>query len=524
MTSPAPDAGPRPRDDGRAWCLWTVALVAVFTLRYGGPSLSPNEPIYALGPMKVMDPGLLAHDFTWARPSRFHLGFDVLAAPLSLLGLGPMLVIGRLLLHTAIAIALTRAARAVGLRPLAFGVATLAWLWFGQGLVAGETVVTGFESKTAGYACVLLALRAAVQRRPLACGVWTGAGILFHVLVGVWGAAAVGIALLAADTPEHGFPRAVRRLAVTVLCAVPLAAAGLVPALVGVVSGGSTSPENARHLVTVRAPHHLDAFAFLSPVRAAHLVLVLAALLLCARLLRMERARRVVSAFAVTLAVVFAAGVAARAAGRFGLLPAYPFRVGSALVFLLFAWCAAHAVSRLRDGALDPRARGAAVAAAALGVAGIAARGMFAGGPVADATRFARDWAAAAETGGIGASPLHDAVRARVPPDAVVAAPPWSARFWLYARRPSVACLKFPMHSDYAGWRRRIDAMLGADGYSSAAATDSGRARFRGLAADDLRRMRSDWDAQWYLVDVPRPGLGEPVLTHGDWRLYATPE
>jgi hypothetical protein len=265
-------------------------------------------------------------------------------------GAGTVAVAGRAAVWLALALALARLGRAVGLKGrflvagAALGLAASLTLH-----LAGEWIVGGFEAKGFAYAAAIAAVASAMERRWTAAGTWLGVAAAWHVLVGAWAATGLLVAWRCVGPERPAFHELLPGAGVALL----LSLAGIVPAL---AVGGSTAAEAAaaaQIYVVERLPHHL----YLPRIRPdfqrrfAALVIVWGALAFTARS-REQRLLHGVAAGALALALVggalgmlHAAGVAPGACVR--LLRVYWFRSADVMVPLVaaldLAWRAQHA-------------------------------------------------------------------------------------------------------------------------------------------------------------------------------------
>ncbi len=319
----------------------TVAIALAFLVvasRLFAPEYIDNETIYAIGPIRVLQPEFLAgHPFS-PRINPFFAVFDILASPVYLL-LGPLAA--TLVLRAAIWVfqlwALHRLLRALGMAPWTLVALVTLWVGTEQTLVAGEWVIGCASAKPIAYGLLFLGLERLLAGRFAQAGLSAGLATSFHVLVGGWGALAMGVAALTAASEQPRIGRSLRYALAAGLAGLP----GLLPALASIASGTAMAPadaaESARIYVQVATPFHLDPAFFLSgPERIkVALYFVVTVGLLAVGLSR--AASRVIVPFLLVLAAAFAFGLVARRLEWFGILRYYPFRVADGS-YPLFFW------------------------------------------------------------------------------------------------------------------------------------------------------------------------------------------
>ena len=193
---------PPTRQRTRAGFAWAgVALLALISLRFLRPTILSNEAVYLLRGRRIVEPTFLANDWAVGAEAWYQsmsVAFDVLAGALwaSLGDAIPVVLVGRLFAWTLAVASLARLASTAGVHPGFFLAGAAAWLVGGQAFSAGESIFGAVEQKVFAYAALFAALDAACRGRVLRAGVFAGVAIAFHVLVGGWGGAALGIGVL----------------------------------------------------------------------------------------------------------------------------------------------------------------------------------------------------------------------------------------------------------------------------------------------------------------------------------------
>ena len=177
--------------------LETLAVLAVFALHGAWPAPDVNEPHYVFKALHYWRPDALPGDF-FLQSRDAHVGFYALVGWVTLF-VSPTAAawIGRFAAWTALAIGWQRLSRTLAPKPgLALLSATLVVAGHEWCHMAGEWVVGGFEAKPFAYAAALLAVSEFLRSRYLPAGLWLGASITLHVLVGGWTLVALALATL----------------------------------------------------------------------------------------------------------------------------------------------------------------------------------------------------------------------------------------------------------------------------------------------------------------------------------------
>ena len=209
----------RRRTARRATALATACVVLVALVLYGAPVPRLSEELYLPLTRHVGDPSFLAGDWTHAGRVRGALGVHPpvrparRAMPLAVFGW-----LGRLLSWTLLAWLLVRLGGRIGLPPMAAAAGIALWLVANQALIGGDWMFGTFEAKTVADILVVAALLAATRDRVALAIALLGVGFSLHPGLGGWAAFAGGAALLANPTTRH---RALRWAPVGLLLAAP---------------------------------------------------------------------------------------------------------------------------------------------------------------------------------------------------------------------------------------------------------------------------------------------------------------
>jgi hypothetical protein len=514
------------------WCrqrYWLAVLPAlpILLTRFYYPDLLDNEAGKLMETRRLIEPAFLSNDWlTMASREGVLYGlFSALVAPLWMALKNAVLVamVGRLAIWALLLYALLRLARTMEVRAYALAMGLAVWLFRFQTMGANEWIFGGIESKCVAYALLLLALESALRNRTRAAAVYGGFAIWFHVLVGGWGAMALGGALLL-GARRHGWRRALEFCAITGAFLLPLAAVFL--RSTSRAEGGGSAEEANRLIVLFRNPHHLDPYFFHG--RAEFAILCVFAGVMAFGLFRLVARSKaaLVSWFVAILLLQFGAGLIARSVGWFWFLKYYPFRVADVLVGLLFwltlpmllvwisrqgrlaelsvkirvlAWCA---ILLLPSVAVVTRS--APVMKRHLGV-------------------FSESWSRYLRH---EESPWMEAthwIRWHTPASAVVIAPPWQGTFWIDAERAEVANFKRAPHSRaILEWMRRMTALNGGPFHSvSDGALDELRRNYPELDAVTVTALGKRYGADYYLTTRRRADLAARLVhENGSYFVY----
>jgi len=337
---------------------WLIAMAVVALSLLLDSNLLSNEADKLPLALRQVWPQWLPQDWYLAWPQSHQWVFQAIAGwPLRWLGFPLGSLLDRLLGYGLWSLGFTAVAVRLGLWPVSSALA-LALFLPRQGLVAGEWMVGGAESKTWAYGLLLLAFALWCSGRRLKlAALLAGLACSFHALVGLYGAA--GLLLLE-------LLRRVRQPSPQWLSATPLLFAfavggfALLQPLVQQLHWGQSSagglqagvPAVSWIYVYLRLPHHLSPLGWPSAHWAAALAPLLALLLTAALWSWIRRRRRAWFERAGLQPGVMAAFggwvLAAVALFALGLLVApfdpqgrwlrfYPFRLADSLLPLLLA-------------------------------------------------------------------------------------------------------------------------------------------------------------------------------------------
>jgi hypothetical protein len=437
------------------WVLIASLLAFALVLNREGDRLpTGNEFVYLLYFYHAWHPHFLPGDWTFTEGTAGHAIFNLTTGWMTLrLSLEHAAWLGRLISWIATFIGLFQVGRHFKIPPIAVWAGIVLWLLERQSLVTGDWMIGTFEAKVIAYPCLLFAVDAVLSGNPLLAGVLAGAAFSYHTAVGMWGGAALGMAVLLS------YPW--RKTVEFSLAAIVFALPGVIASWNLVMGAHAISPAEARYLTTISLPDCFD------PARwslTSIVVLLLLPIFSLLHALRNNEDRQVrqILVFDLTGVLFFAFGLVARLLGRFDWVELFPMRVYATFALLLFFWrfisvLIATARSRALPGV-------AAVVGTILllclpspilqlrdmlyshvekllphhGATEIPAKGNDA------------DFIAAARW-----------VAGNVPATDTVIAPPWRNDGYYYIRHPLVANWHAPRYDALTEWKARIEAMVG---------------------------------------------------------------
>ena len=484
-----------------------TGATALESARSGG--VLNNEALYLLAAWKWWRPDFLAGDWTYALPWREHALFNASAGLLSLpLSLDVFKWVLRVAGWFAVYVGLLQVFRRLGIGWVAAAAAILAWQIGGEAFVGGEWVIGGAEAKVPAYAALFFALDRFLDRRWLAGGLLLGLCFSLHPAVGVGAGVGIGVALLVDRVPI----RDLARTAVgTVLASLP----GLF-ASVGVSrAAGAGGRLDWELVVRSRLPHHLDPFTFpwWGLIQVAIFLVLLA---LIAWRWRPGRDTHLIAGFLAGTALLFAAGVAARALESWAVLQLYPFRILPLLLPCFVLACLFDGLlgRDTRPQVLRPVAIATAVALLVLlGRGDRIIRGSPAPSPPKVASRPPPD--------PVQALAVAEWVAANAAPDAIVLAAPSSKRaFWDY-RRGQVVNWHALRYDRMREWRERMEALAGPLPVDRPLAPAEIEERFSALPLDSVVALARRFGASLLVSRTPYP-LPTRFAT-GELRVYEIP-
>ena len=487
----------------------TALLFAIFVAIYLHP-FAGNELVYLPAAYRFWHPAFLAGDWSFAPRGGEHFLFNaVVGGLMTILPMEAVGWIGRLLTWLFLADGLLRLARRFGLPPLAGSLAVLAWLTCGQTVVGSEWMLPTFEAKTVAYVFLLQALVRVLDDDLTISAVMTGLCFSIHPSVGLQGGFGIFVVVLL-----RGDLRATLRFAAIGFV---LALPGVLPVVPLLLDGAGNGADQWRFLTLVSMPGHLNPFVPGTRDRVALAGGLLAFTWLLLRSRGGDVLLRSLFRFEAGLALIFAAGLAARALQMWDLLKFFPFRVFP-LFALLFFFLGLFAAFRHWRVTRPP-----------VGLAGLALLLLlWLPNPV---TKFVHmvTYCRTSNEGGycqawghepddLGAAMLW--IRDHTPAGTVALLPPWRKdAFWL-ARRGTVASWHYVPYGREAEWRRRLESMLGRFNDTDRNQANPARMErsWNNLAEENVRTLARRYGAT-FLISAAEYGL--PVVHHeGKWSVY----
>ncbi len=447
-----------------------------------------NEWIYLLYFFKAYHPAFLQTDWTMQETTAGHAVFNYGTGWLTMLmPLAAAAWVGRLACWAGAFVGLLRLGRHYRIPQWAVGLGVLLWMMGRQSFVTGDWIVGSFEAKCPAYIALLFALDAALRRRFVLSGVLCGVAFSFHTAVGMWGGAALGIAVL--------FDAPIRRTLAFAATAILFALPGLITSLPLIFGSHAISADDAKFWVTLALPLCFDPAAF--PVGWIVLLGCLAAFAgWHARLFRGDRPVLFLATFQLATAAFFAFGLVARLLGRFDWVELFPLRVYAVLAPLLFFWQVASLLLR-PEGRRSVPAAAAAVALTLALPSPIWATWDLIAMHLGKAREIATHDYKPATNDDLDFRTAARWVAAHTPTDAVVIAPPWRSDAYYELGRPLIANFHAPRYDRMSEWRQRLAALAGDTSHLTPAdetAGDMGQPardfyeRLTPAAVADLRR------------------------------------
>jgi len=501
----------------------SLLLFALVLNREGDHMPTGNEFIYLLYFFKAWHPKFLATDWTFQETTAGHAIFNYATGWLTLLmPLKAAAWVGRVCSWAATFIGLFRLGRHFRIPPWAIGAGILLWLLQRQSPVTGEWMIGTFEAKVIAYIFLLFGIDAAIRGKNLLAGILCGLAFSFHTAVGMWGGAAVGVAVLLNNR--------IRQTIIFSIAAIVLALPGLVTSLPLVMSDHAISAAGAKFLVTVALPSCLDARSF---PHTWLLVLPVMALFSAvhSRWLSGDRSARMLCCFECTAALCFLFGLFARFTDRFGLALLYPMRVFAVFALLLFFW----QFTRLLQEVWIGNSIGKNKLAAPLLCCGcllfLAIPSPLLGMRDLAATHVER--LKEVSTGQTTPARNDDAsfkdaalwIAGHTPTGDLVIAPPWRAECFYFARRPLIANWHAPRYDQMDQWQVRIEDLVGDVSKDNDNPEDMGtrpRARYAQLTTrqvvDLMKKYTNDGQGCWFISTSPYPFL--EVYKTGSYSVY----
>jgi len=422
-----------------------LAILFLFALvlnREGTWVASGNENVYLLYLIKAWHTSFLKTDFTFQETTAGHPVFNFLFGwPTLFIRLEIVGWIGRMASWIFLFTALLRIGRHFRIAPWMVFTAILFWLIQRQSFLANEWIIGTFEAKCVAYSCLLFAIDTILDGKLVLPAILTGLAFTFHSAVGLWGGAGIGLAF--------AFTRPFRETLKFACWATLFALPGVITSLPMILGGHAITPDEAKFIVTIEMPFHLDPLVFgKGKIAVLYLMLLFNLLHTCAN--RDDEKLKFLIRFQLAIGAFFALGILFRLMGKFTLVQLFPFRVFAVLCMLFFFWHLAAAYAHRCERAPSP-------SLIALGILIFLALPSMVGrlsGLAADQLpkwrRPSDDFLTAAAW-----------VRENVPEQAVVIAPPWRKDTFDQIRRPLIADWHAPRYDAMTQWKERIESLVG---------------------------------------------------------------
>lgn len=475
---------------------------------------------------RLVEPTWLPHDWYLQSDASYRHAFNlVLGTLIRWLGFVHAAYVGRLLAYAVVASALYSLFRTLRLRPW-IGVLVLLLFLSNQGLVAGEWIVGGVETKTVAYACAIFSLSAFLRERYLLGFAVAGASISFHVLVGMYALFCALFAIVLNGPWRSQWRLSARR-------SWPLLVTGYFgwqtagTQLVGQSDGRAQAAWNI--YVLYRNPHHLVPSAWEG---YGWIVLLSLATCLFAVVYALGRSRNAafVAAYALGSVVLFLCGLGLYAAGEIAYLRFYWFRFPDVVVPLLTAILIGAAANACAAG----RAR---VPLLASGHQAAVRRMLRRGGPVLMSVatvltlgqavhRLEKKHAQSLENTRAehAIRPVLEWISEHTPEEAVFLVDPSVAEFYVHAQRAMFVAFKHVPRSvtDILEWHKRIVLCNGnrptaARGFE---ALHELKENFYRLDEAAIRRLACEYGLDYYVGLADGTPSGVRVHSSGAYAVY----
>ncbi len=482
-----------------------------------------NENIYLLYLMKAWQAGFLKTDWTFQESTAGHPVFNFLFGwPTRLMSLEVFGWIGRVASWGVLFAALLRIGRHFRIPPWLGASAILLWLIQRQSFVANEWIIGTFEAKCVGYACLLFAIDLILSGKLVPAAILTGLAFTFHSAVGLWGGAAIGLAV-ATQYP-------MRKTLMFAMWAGLFALPGVVTSWKLIGGGHPITPEEAKFLVTIEMPFHLDPLTF-----GKGKIAVLYLMLLCNVLHywsnRNDEKLGFLIRFEIFSGAFFLLGIILRVMGKFTLVELFPFRVFAVLIMLMFFWHLAAAIwhwgdrTGLTNGERRRLGRPTASAPPAAAYMALSLFTFFClPSPVARLQGLAADQLPKWKHHDDDFVTAANWVRANSTEGQIVIAPPWRKDTFYRLQRPLIADWHVPRFDGMTEWRERIEVLVGDVSHTSVDDNLAGelddRARnfYAHLTENDLAEIRRKYGGD--LLVTPATYSYPLLFSAGDYRVY----
>ena len=489
----------------------------ILTIRFGVPALLLNEPGKLVHARQLIDRTFLDNDWlqaSGAADSALDVIFAAMVAPLWLLLKDGVLVAltARVLTWSLLLIALVRLARTLKIPWHGLSIGLALWLYCGQTLGAGEWIFGGAEEKCLAYALLTVALTALLERQMLPAAIACGLAIWFHLLVGGWGAVALGGAMLL-SVHDYGLRSVAKFLGVSF-------ALGVVAVFAALHYAGPSSAASDRLTVLFRNPHHLDPNVFPAWIELRRIITAAGLAAVALPLIATRSRTALLRWFLLVLTLEFVLGMLARKLDLFRFLKSYPFRVADVVPLMLFWLLLPSLVVAACRKPVRPWLALAALAAV------LSAGHMLIHSPSPTWTgllAFRSAWSSEVHHEQTPWLRMTSWIQSRTPRSSVVLTPPCQGEFWLEAERAQVVSFKRAPHDiRILEWYERMTALNGGPFLKAGFdACDELMQHYPALDRTRLFSIRDRYGADYYLTTTRREDLAAaPLFESGTYFLY----
>jgi hypothetical protein len=483
----------------------TLFLFALLLNREGTWVPSGNENIYLLYLWKGWHHSFLATDWTFQEPTAGHPVFNFLFGWLTrLMPLEVVGWIGRLCSWSVLLIALMRIGRHFRITPWMVWTGIMLWLIQRQSFVSNEWIIGTFEAKCVAYACLLFAIDQVLEGKLILPAMLVGLSFSFHSAVGLWGGAAVGLAF----ATQRPIGQTIKFGVIAMLFALP----GIITSIPLMFGGHAITPDEAKFLVTIEMPFHLDPLVF-GKGKILVLYIMLAFNMLHFWQNRKDEKLGFLIRFELFAGIFFALGILFRIMGKFDQVELFPFRVFAVMIMLMFFWHIATMYQHRREH--QP----------SLLVVGLGIFAFFClPSPVARLQSLAADQLPKWKMQSDDFVTCANWIRQNTAPETIVIAPPWRKDTFYRIQRPLIAHWHSPRYNAMTEWRERIESLVGdvshMDIEDNLAGEMDQRARdyYQHLSHADIQQIVGKYGGDML---VTAGNYDYPVLfTSGEYKIY----
>ncbi|MBL4865053.1 MAG: hypothetical protein JKY67_01600 [Pseudomonadales bacterium] len=519
-------------DSIQAWYFFYVLSIIFIAVGHFTPSLIGNESVYLIPAKRWLSPEFLVADWTVGGTATIGLSYlySMFLAAFWSLSSDPIFVAlsSRLVLWCGVVFSIFHFSRTNKIPPFFVFVGIVQLTYCFQSLMAHEWIIGGSEQKNIAYMCAILSLSFSLKKRFLLAGIFSGIALNGHILVGGYTTLAHTFLVLALYN-QNGRP-----LKMLVQYGAPVAIFSLPILFVALNFLGTGqadyTPVNAvdpnEFLVLFRGPHHLDPFSFFYPLKMVGTVFVVVTLTFVLVKDQQNTNAKSILVYLLPLFVLCIAGVFARMGEFYVLLKFYPFRVGDSMVPLFFFLFVPYFLYRFANNFVSRYQKIALYFWCFV---------MFGLVPLIVVTNFSnqgrmnyqawqgQDTQQDVQTDELSREEFVRWVEEHSANNDIFLASPFWFDFWLEVGRPMVINFKSCPVNRFHGWYDRIVAVNKGHHFTSRGFNieDEIVANFQTLTATDLVRIRNEYSASYYVVELERAELGDAlVFSNDDYYVY----